>query len=110
MNENRQALNWAGQPIRPGEGYGGRPENILIPEERPAVITETDLAAIFENGSLTRAEATKLLEAFTGASRATCYRALDLKGRFAKRFKEDENGILAWRGSERSHVSRLKGN
>ena len=21
-------LNWAGQPIRPGEGYGGRPEHI----------------------------------------------------------------------------------
>jgi|SRR5947208_2189665 len=108
MNENRQALNWAGQPIRPGEGYGGRPEN--IPESCPTVITQADLAAIFENGSLTRAEAAKLLEAFTGASRATCYRALDLKGRFAKRFKEDENGILAWRGSERSHVSRLKGN
>lgn len=22
-------LNWAGEPIREGEGYGGRPENIL---------------------------------------------------------------------------------
>ena len=108
MNENRQALNWAGQPIRPGEGYGGRPEN--IPESCPTVITEADICAIFENGSLTKAEAAKQLEYNTGASRASCYRALDLKGRFAKRFKEDENGILAWRGSERSHVSRLKGN
>jgi hypothetical protein len=88
-------LNWAGQPIRPGEGYGGRPEN--IPEERPIVVTETDLAAIFENGSLPRAAAAKALQASTGASRATCYRALDLKGRFAKRLK-DENGMLAWRG------------
>jgi len=90
-------LNWAGQPIRPGEGYGGTPEHILLPEEHPTVVTETDLAAIFENGSLTRAEAAKLLQAFTGASRATCYRALDLKGRFAKRLR-DENGMLAWRG------------
>jgi hypothetical protein len=87
-------LNWAGQPIRPGEGYGGRPEN--IPEERPIVVTEADLAAIFENGSLPRAEAAKLLQAFTGASRATCYRALDLKGRFSKRLT-DESGRLAWR-------------
>src|SRR5438105_958765 len=99
MNENRQALqlNWAGGIIGPGEGYGGRQEHIRVPEEHPTLVTESDLAAIFEDGSLTRAEATKLLQAFTGASRATCYRALDLKGRFAKRLK-DENGILAWRG------------
>src|SRR5882757_7444996 len=98
MNEMKQApqLNWAGQPIRGGCGYGGRPENISEPEERLTVITETDLAAIFESGALTRAEAAKLLQAFTGASRATCYRALDPKGRFAKRLK-DENGMLAWR-------------
>jgi hypothetical protein len=88
-------LNWAGEPICEGEGYGGRPEN--IPEKRLAVVTETDLAVIFENGSLPRAEAAKLLQAFTGASRATCYRAVDLKGRFAKRLK-DENGMLSWRG------------
>ena len=70
--------------------------NILLPQERSTVITETDLAALFENGSLPRAEAAKLLEANTGASRATCYRALDPKGRFAKRLK-DENGMLSWR-------------
>ena len=99
MNETSKSvqLDWAGQPIRPGAGYGGRPEHIRVPEELPTLVTETDLAAIFENGSLTRAEATKLLQAFTGASRATCYRALDLKGRFAKGLK-DENGMLAWRG------------
>jgi hypothetical protein len=96
MRQEAVQLNWAGQPIRPGEGYGGRPENIPVMEERPTVITETDLAAIFENGSLLRAEAAKLLQAITGASRATCYRALDPKGRFAKHLK-DENGMLAWR-------------
>jgi hypothetical protein len=85
-------LNWAGQPIRPGEGYGGRPENI---PESEVMVTETDLAAIFDNGSLPRAEAARLLQAFTGASRATAYRALHLKGRFAKRLK-DENEMLAW--------------
>jgi hypothetical protein len=98
MNDNGVQLNWGGQPFRPGSGfgYGGREENIS--NERPTVqtvITESDLAAIFENGSLPRAEAAKVLQAFTGASRATCYRALDLKGRFAKRLR-DQNGMLAW--------------
>ena len=37
MNEAPQ-LNYAGQPIRPGEGYCGRPEN--IPEGCPAVLGE----------------------------------------------------------------------
>jgi hypothetical protein len=98
MRQEAVQLNWAGQPIREGEGYGGRPENIPIPiPEHPKVITETDLAAVFENGSLPRSAAAKLLQAFTGASRATCYRALDLKGRFAKRLLKDENGMLAWR-------------
>ncbi len=95
MDDKGTNLNWAGQPFRLGFGfgYGGREENILLPRERSTVITETDLAAIFESGALTRAEAAKLLEANTGASRATCYRALD---RFAKRLK-DENGMLSWR-------------
>jgi hypothetical protein len=92
MSEALQ-LNWAGQPIRPGEGYGGRPENI---PESEVMVTETDLAAIFENGSLPRAEAARQLQSNTGASRATCYRALDLKGRFSKRLT-DESGRLAWR-------------
>jgi hypothetical protein len=97
MTQEAVQLNWAGQPIRPGQGYRGRPENIPIPQDCPLVITEADLAAIFENGSLRRAEAAKRLQSNTGASRATCYRALDLKGRFTKRLK-DENGMLAWRG------------
>jgi hypothetical protein len=96
MTQETVQLNWCGQPIRPGEGYGGRPENIPVPQERPTVVTETAVAAVFENGSLSRAEAVKLLQAFTRGSRATCYRALDLKGRFAKHLR-DENGMLAWR-------------
>jgi hypothetical protein len=94
MGQKAVQLNWAGLPIQKNEGYGGRPENI------PAcavVVTETNLAAIFKNGALSRAKAVKLLQAFTGASRATCYRALDPKGRFTKRLK-DVNGMLAWRG------------
>src|SRR5437660_57493 len=59
-------------------------DGIRIPKES---------AAIFENGSLTRADAAKQLQAFTGASRASCYRAL---GRFGKRLR-DEDGMLAWR-------------
>ena len=98
MNETNKGvqLDWAGQPIRGGRGYGGRVPHILLPEEHPTLVKESDLAAIFENGSLPRAEATKLLQAFTGASRATSYRALDLKGRFGKRLKL-ESGMLAWR-------------
>jgi hypothetical protein len=104
MTQEAVQLNWCGQPIREGEGYGGRPENIPIPEKRPLVVTETDLAAVFEDGSLSRAEAVKLLQAVTGTSRATCYRALDLRGRFAKLLK-DENGMLAWRGElSQSHT------
>jgi len=97
MTHEAVQLDWAGQPIPPGGGYCGKAENIPAPQERPTMITETDLAALFENGLLPRAEAAKLLQALTGASRATCYRALDPKGRFAKRLK-DENGMLAWRG------------
>jgi hypothetical protein len=101
MTQEPVQLNWAGQPFRPGFGfgYGGREENIS--DQRPAVetvITETDLAAVFETGPLPRAEAAKLLQAFTGASRATCYRALDPQGRFAKRLIRDRNGMLTWRG------------
>jgi hypothetical protein len=102
-------LNWAGQPIRPGQGYGGRPEN--IPEGSPAVlgapddapkedrrevICEDDVAAVLDKGALTKAEAAGKLEASTGASRATCYRALDSKGRFAGHLRF-ENGMVSWR-------------
>ena len=92
------ALDWCGQPIRPGSGFGYGGLDSAISKERSAVetvISETDLAALFENGPLSRAEAAKLLQALTGASRATSYRALDPNGRFAKRLK-DKNGMLAW--------------
>jgi len=102
-------LNWAGQPIRPGEGYYGRPEN--IPQGCPAVlgapgdalrkdgrevICEEDVAAVFNKGALTKAEAARKLSANTGASRATCYRALDSKGRFAVHL-HFEKGKIMWR-------------
>jgi hypothetical protein len=96
MTQEAVQLNWAGQPIREEEGYCGRSENIRLPEMRPTVVTETDLAAVFENSPLPRAEAAKLLQACTGASRASCYRALDLKGRFAKSLR-NENDMLTWR-------------
>jgi hypothetical protein len=103
-------LNWAGQPIREGEGYGGRSEN--IPEtwsqklanaaakqhQHFAVITEEDLAEVFGNGAykLTLAEAAKLLEARTNAHRTSCYRALRLPGRFSRHLHSDGT-MLCWR-------------
>jgi len=121
MNKANQGvpLNWCGQPIRPGEGYGGRPE--AIPEGCPAVlgaphtvserdaaapdtahkrdrrevICEADVAAVFKGGPLTKAEAMRQLTS-QGASRATCYRALDETGRFARHLR-CENGKLSWR-------------
>ena len=105
-----QELNWCGQPIRPGEGYGGREE--WIPKtwgqepaqaaakqhQHYAVITEEDLAEIFGHGSfkLRRSEAAKLLEARTNAHRTSCYRALRLKGRFARHLHADGT-MLSWR-------------
>jgi hypothetical protein len=108
MNRQPPELNWAGWPIRPGETYGGRPE---IPvgcppvlggsgdapkKDRREVICEDDLAAIFDNGPLTKAEAAEKLGARTGASRATCYRALDDWGRFASHLHY-EKGKIRWR-------------
>ncbi len=68
-------LNWAGAIIKAGEGYGGRMyEEEEAERERKRqrctlVITEADLAAIFESGPLPRSKAAKLLQAFTAASR-----------------------------------------
>lgn len=100
-------LNWAGQPIRDGEGYGGRPEN--IPEtsgqilaksavKHYEVITESDVGEVFGFGSytLTRAEAAKRLELLTDCHRTTCYRALRLNGRFARHLYGD-GAMLSWR-------------
>ena len=103
-------LNYAGLPIRPGEGYGGRPENIpktwgkkpalaaAKQQQHYAVITEEDVGEVFGFGtySLTRAEAAKLLEPVTGAHRTSCYRALKLDGRFAKHLRADGTK-LSWR-------------
>ena len=99
-------LNWAGEPIREGEGYGGRPENIPLswkPNPEPATateyqreaITEKDMRAVFANGPLTLSEAAKRLETLTAAHRASCYRALKLNGRFARHLHA--NGTrLSW--------------
>jgi len=109
MNRQPPELNWCGWPIRPGETYGGRPEQ--SPEgcppvlggsgdapkkDRREVICEEDVAVVFDKGPLTKAEAAGKLEANTGASRATCYRALDDRGRFASHL-HFENGMITWR-------------
>jgi hypothetical protein len=70
-------LNWCGEPIGPGQSYGGKEEFIsgtwgkkpalaaAKQHQHFAVITEADLAEVFGHGnySLPRAEAAKLLEA-----------------------------------------------
>jgi hypothetical protein len=60
------------------------------------VITESDVAAIFENGALTKGEAVKQLQSNTGASQASCYRVLKPGGRFARHLRF-EKGKLAWK-------------
>ena len=111
-----QPLNWAGWPIKDGESYGGRPENIPKPWiQKPAkaenetcvsfsaakhyeVITENDVRESFGNGAykLTRAEAAKRLELLTHAHRTTAYRALRPNGRFAQHLHSDGT-LLSWR-------------
>ena len=105
-----QELNWCGQPIGEGEGYGGRPENISKTWSQPLakaatkqqqhfeVITEEDLGQVFGNGTykLTRPEAAKRLELLTGAHRTSCYRALRLNGRFSRHLRSD-GAMLSWR-------------
>jgi AAA domain-containing protein len=65
-------------------------------KDRREVITEADMAAIFENGPLTKSEAREALEEATGAKRSTCYYALDLNGRF-KRHLSYPGGKLTWK-------------
>ena len=104
-----QELNYAGLPIRPGEGYGGRPENIpktwgrkpaqaAAKQQHYAVITEGAVCEVFGNGTykLPRAEAAKMLEELTGTHRTSCYRALRLNGRFARHLHTD-GAMLSWR-------------
>jgi hypothetical protein len=57
------------------------------PDDGRESVSESDLAAIFENGALTKAEAVKELAGNTGASRASCYRALKRGGRFSKHLR-----------------------
>ena len=95
--------------MQEGESYyGGRPEQIregcpavlgasanARKRDRREVICEADVAAIFDKGPLTKAEAVRQLVS-RGISRATCYRALDETGRFGKHLRF-ENGKLSWR-------------
>ncbi len=98
-------LNWAGLPIREGEGYGGRPENISktwgqtpAAKQHYCVVTESHLAEVFGNGAykLTKAEAAKRLELLTGAHRTSCYRALRPHSRFSRHLHSDGR-LLSWR-------------
>jgi hypothetical protein len=100
-----QQLNWCGHPIREGEGYGGRPENIpggqkpaLAAAKHYELITEGHVCEVFGNGAykLTRAEAAKRLELLTSVHRTTAYRALRLNGRFARHLRA-EGTALTWR-------------
>ena len=101
-------LDWCGQIMKPGDFYGGRPENIpktwgqnpalaaAKKHQHYAVITEEDLAEVFGSYKLTRAEAAKRLELLTFVHRTTAYRALTLKGRFARHLRA-EGTMLTWR-------------
>lgn len=60
------------------------------------LITEADVRAVFAKGTLTKAEAAKQLESDTGAHRTTCYRALELDGRFGKHLCTDGEKI-SWK-------------
>ena len=108
MRQARE-LNWCGHPMQEGESYGGRPEQIgegcpavlgapanAPKRDRREVIHEADVAAILKGGPLTKKEAARQLGASTGASRASCYRAVDETGRFANHLCF-ENGKVSWR-------------
>jgi predicted DNA-binding transcriptional regulator AlpA len=108
MNESNQFfhVDWAGKPIRRSGFYGGRTE--FLPREdrcdKREKITQNHLSEVLENGPLPRALAAKKLQHITGASRASCYRALEEDGRFAKhlRFEAD---MVRWR--ERTIANNL---
>jgi AAA domain-containing protein/CHC2-type zinc finger protein len=65
-------------------------------KDRRELISETDVAAIFRNGELRKAEAVKRLQSNTGAHRASCYRALEPNGRFARHLVVEGEGI-SWK-------------
>jgi|SRR6478736_4214690 len=97
-----QELNWCGQPIGEGEGYGGRPENIpetsSQPKNQNSVIKERAVSEVFGNGaySVTRTQAGERPELLTGTHRTSCYRALRLNGRFGLHLHGD-GAMLSWR-------------
>src|SRR5262249_54583243 len=110
MRQSRSVeLNWCGWPIRPGEPYGGRSEN--IPEGCPPVLGEPgdapardrrggirgdDVSAGFKGGPPAKNEAARQLGASTGGRPATRYPPLDENGRFATHLC-CKNGKLTWR-------------
>ncbi len=86
-------LNWCGETIRPGEGYGGKPE--YVPEtpkpvqvkakpqpQHYAGITEADLAEVFDHGAynspvLWPRSSWKLTPAHTGQTAIKLYDSTD---------------------------------
>jgi hypothetical protein len=67
--------------------------------EKRKTVTETELAALFDNGSrnLTRKHAIQCLQDQTGCKQSTAYNALKQNGRFASHLMEDQNGLLSWK-------------
>ena len=96
-----ETIDWAGQRIGRGGFYGGRAE--FLPRndrrDRREKITLNDLMEVLENRALTKALAAKELQRNTGASRASCYRALQPGGRFAK-YLHFEADLVYWRRCE----------
>jgi hypothetical protein len=65
-------------------------------KDRREKITQADVAAIFKDGPLKKTDARIALEDRTGASRASVFRALNPKGRFAEHL-QFEKGKVAWK-------------
>ena len=61
-------------------------------------VGEEHMAAVFEHGRkrFAKADAARKLQDLTGASRASCYNAFKVDGRFAARLSEAEDGTLSW--------------
>src|SRR5260370_41605073 len=102
-------LNWGGNQSATVKDTAGRAENIpktwsrkpaqaAAKQQHYAVITEGSPGRSLwtRRVQITRAEAAKLLGALTSAHRTSCYRALRLKGRFARHLHSDGT-TLSWR-------------
>jgi hypothetical protein len=66
------------------------------PADGRETIHEKDVAVVFNDGALTRADAVRALMERTGASRPSCYRVLKPDGRFGEHLHEDDDGKLTW--------------